>query len=175
MAQLQLGPEEGEEERDHGCLCNSSYRYFKDSAQIKNLRVSITKLTLQPKVVTGPLDPTKDHLKWQRLKVRTVVGRGLWTLLSCGSLYLPVSPESSSAKWGGGRENGDTVAWTPFNLEFCFSLLFNWPASDEQELTNSLKSPREDEQRYAAYVRSGKGVGGQRPGVVTEMEREKSS
>ncbi|XP_028746412.1 protein HEATR9 [Peromyscus leucopus] len=63
-------------------------RYFKDSAQIKNLRVSITKLTLQPKVVTGPLDPTKDHLKWQRLK----------------------------------------------------------------ELTNSLKSPREDEQRYAAYA-----------------------
>lgn len=74
MAQLRLGPEEGEEERDHGCLCNFSYRYFKDSAQIKNLRVSITKLTLQPKVVTGPLDPTKDHLKWQRLKVRTVVG-----------------------------------------------------------------------------------------------------
>lgn len=55
------------------------------------------------------------------------------------------------------------------------AFLFNWPTSDEQELTNSLKSPREDEQRYAAYVRSGKGVGGQRPGVVTEMEREKSS
>ncbi|XP_038181302.2 protein HEATR9 [Arvicola amphibius] len=63
-------------------------RYFKDSAQIQNLRVSISKLTLKPKLGTGSLDPTKDPLKCQRLK----------------------------------------------------------------ELTNSLKSPREDEQCYAAYA-----------------------
>lgn len=71
-----------------------------------------------------------------------------------------------------GRENGDGVGWTAFNLEFCFFLPSNWPSSDKQELTNSLKSPREDEQCYAAYVRSSKGVGGQLPGVVTEIERE---
>nr|XP_048293761.1 protein HEATR9 isoform X3 [Myodes glareolus] len=63
-------------------------RYFKDSAQIQNLYVAISKLTLKPKLETGSLDPTKDPLKWQRLK----------------------------------------------------------------ELTNSLKSPREDEQCYAAYA-----------------------
>ncbi|KAL6074168.1 hypothetical protein STEG23_025651, partial [Scotinomys teguina] len=69
-------------------------RYFKDSAQIKNLHVSINKLTLKPQLGTGLLDPTKDHLKWQRLK----------------------------------------------------------------ELTNSLKSPREDEQRYAAYALGNLGI-----------------
>ncbi|KAL1779421.1 HEATR9 [Sigmodon hispidus] len=63
-------------------------RYFKDSAQLKNLHVSISNLTLKPKLGTGSLDPTKDPLKWQRLK----------------------------------------------------------------ELTNSLKSPREEEQLYAAYA-----------------------
>ncbi|OBS70123.1 hypothetical protein A6R68_01341, partial [Neotoma lepida] len=81
-------------------------RYFKDGAQIKNLHISISKLTLKPKLGTKPLDPTEDHLKWQRLKVRTM------------------------------------------------------------ELTNSLKSPREDDQCYAAYVRSSKGMGGQLPGVA---------
>lgn len=63
----------GEEEGDHGSLCNFSHRYFKDSAQIQNLYVSISKLTLKPKLETGSLDPTKDPLKWQRLKVRTMV------------------------------------------------------------------------------------------------------
>ncbi|XP_051014665.1 protein HEATR9 [Acomys russatus] len=63
-------------------------RYFKDSAQIQNLHVSLSNLTLKPKLVTRSLDPMEDTLKWQRLK----------------------------------------------------------------ELTNSLKSPREDEQCYAAYA-----------------------
>ncbi|XP_027298533.1 protein HEATR9 isoform X1 [Cricetulus griseus] len=63
-------------------------RFFKDSAQIQNFHVSISKLTLKPNLETGSLDPTKDPLKWQRVK----------------------------------------------------------------ELTNSLKSPREDEQCYAAYA-----------------------
>ncbi|XP_005076994.1 protein HEATR9 [Mesocricetus auratus] len=63
-------------------------RYFKDSAQIQNLHVSISNLTLKPKLGPRLLDPTKDPLKLQRIK----------------------------------------------------------------ELTNSLKSPREDEQCYAAYA-----------------------
>lgn len=45
-----------------------------------------------------------------------------------------------------------------------FFLPLNWLSSDAQELTNSLKSPREDEQCYAAYVRNSKGMGGQLPG-----------
>uniref|UniRef100_A0A8C6QTP1 HEAT repeat containing 9 n=1 Tax=Nannospalax galili TaxID=1026970 RepID=A0A8C6QTP1_NANGA len=63
-------------------------RYFKDSAQIPNLHVSLSELTLKSKVETRSLGPTRDPLKWQRLK----------------------------------------------------------------ELTTSLKSPREDEQHYAAYA-----------------------
>ncbi|CAO2644587.1 Protein HEATR9 [Lemmus lemmus] len=69
-------------------------RYLEDSAQIQSLHVSISKLTLKPKLGTGSLDPTKDPLKCQRLK----------------------------------------------------------------ELTNSLKSPREDEQCYAAYALSHLGI-----------------
>lgn len=71
-----------------------------------------------------------------------------------------------------GRENGDGVGWTAFSLEYCFFLPSNWLSSDAQELTNSLKSPREDEQCYAAYVRSSKGMGGQLQGVVIAIERE---
>ncbi|XP_031207603.1 protein HEATR9 [Mastomys coucha] len=43
-------------------------RYFKNSAQIPTLHVSISKLTLKPKVEPRLLDPTDDSLKWQRLK-----------------------------------------------------------------------------------------------------------
>ncbi|XP_052051884.1 protein HEATR9 [Apodemus sylvaticus] len=46
-------------------------RYFKDSAQIPSLHVSISKLTLKPKEGPGLLDPTNDLLKWQRLKELT--------------------------------------------------------------------------------------------------------
>jgi hypothetical protein len=64
----------GGEEGDYGCLYNFLHRYFKDSAQMPNLHVSISKLTLKPKEGPGLLDPTKDPLKWQRLKVRIMVG-----------------------------------------------------------------------------------------------------
>ncbi|XP_034362723.1 protein HEATR9 [Arvicanthis niloticus] len=43
-------------------------RYFKNSAQLPNLHVSISKLTLKPKMGPGLFDPTNDPLKWQRLK-----------------------------------------------------------------------------------------------------------
>ncbi|XP_063126202.1 protein HEATR9 isoform X5 [Rattus norvegicus] len=64
------------------------------SSQLSNLHVSISKLTLKPKVERSLLDATKDPLKWQRLK----------------------------------------------------------------ELTNSLNSPQEDEQCYAAYALGNLGV-----------------
>lgn len=60
-----------------------------------------------------------------------------------------------------------------------FFLPFNWTTLDEQELTNSLNSPQEDEQCYAAYVRSmGMGGGGQLEGqlqgAILRWKRETS-
>lgn len=102
--------------------------------------------------------------------MRTVDTPFLWISLLWVQTTYP-SSLSPSLQYGG--EDGDRVDCTSSNLEFCFSLPLNWPILDEQELTNSLKSPREDEQCYAAYVRSSKGMlGGQLPGVVAEMERE---
>ncbi|KAH0507090.1 Protein HEATR9, partial [Microtus ochrogaster] len=67
-------------------------RYFKDSAQIQNLHVSISKLTLKPKLGTGSLDPTKDPLKCQRLKALGHLGinnkfviEALWQVAQTGS------------------------------------------------------------------------------------------
>lgn len=68
----------------------------------------------------------------------------------------------------GRKGNWASVDWTLRLLEFYgFFLPFNRPTLDEQELTKSLNSPQEDEQCYAAYVRS-MGMGdkweGQLPG-----------
>lgn len=82
------------------------------------------------------------------------------------SALSPPLPNGGKGEWGWG--------WLDC-FQFGVLLFFfhqTGPSLDEQELTNSLKSPREDEQCYAAYVRSSKGVGGQLPGVVTEIERE---
>lgn len=63
------GRERGGRKGTNGCLCP-----FSHSSQLSNLHVSISKLTLKPKVERSLLDATKDPLKWQRLKVRIVVG-----------------------------------------------------------------------------------------------------
>ena len=73
---------------------------------------------------------------------------------------LPPSDPAGKMEWG------RRVDWvSSFHFEGSLVELYLFLSSlplaslDGQELTESLKSPREDEQLYAAQVRSGKGGG----------------
>ncbi|XP_045381467.1 protein HEATR9 [Lemur catta] len=46
-------------------------RYLKEGTHIKTFHLPMSKLTTRPQVGSKPLEPTEDHLKWQRLKELT--------------------------------------------------------------------------------------------------------
>lgn len=62
----------------------------------------------------------------------------------------------------GGRGERGLDRLSSFLFGALYFSLSSFPLTvlDEQELTKNLKSPREDEQLYAAQVRSGKREGG---------------
>ena len=130
----------------------------------------MSKLTRRPPVESKPLDPAGDPLKWQRLKVRGHGGgRGrmgrlfLRMPLSRAHTILPPSDPAGKMERGVGGRRVDRVNSFHFErsvVELTLSLSSLPLASlDGQELTEGLKSPREDEQLYAAQVRSSKGRG----------------
>lgn len=135
----------------------------------------MSKLTRRSPVESKPLDPAGDPLKWQRLKVRSH-GRGRCRMgrlflrmpLPRAHTILPPSDPAGKMERGVGRRV-DRVSSFHFErsvVELSLSLSSPPLASlDAQELTESLKSPREDEQLYAAQVRNSKVEGcGYRPG-----------
>ena len=130
----------------------------------------MSKLTRRPPVESKPLDPAGDPLKWKRFKVRGH-GRGRgrmgrlflrMPLPRAHTILLPSDPAGKMERGVGGRRV-DRVSSFHFErsvVELTLSLSSRPLASlDGQELTESLKSPREDEQLYAAQVRSSKGRG----------------
>ena len=130
----------------------------------------MSKLTRRPPVESKPLDPAGDPLKWKRLKVRGHGGgRGrmgrlfLRMPLPRAHTILPPSDPAGKMERGVGGRRVDRVSSFHFErsvVELTLSLSSRPLASlDGQELTESLKSPREDEQLYAAQVRSSKGRG----------------
>lgn len=152
------------EQKEQGCLCNSSHRYLKEDNPIQNVYLPMMKLTIKPQMRSKSLSPIGDSLKWQRLKVRDPRGGRIGRLPPCGCPYLgltpSLSPQSQPAKWREGRKRG--MDWmSSFQFEVLHLSLSSFPLAplDGQALTKSLKSPREDEQCYAAQVRTGKGSG----------------
>uniref|UniRef100_A0A8C0ZYK0 Protein HEATR9 n=1 Tax=Castor canadensis TaxID=51338 RepID=A0A8C0ZYK0_CASCN len=75
-------------------------RYFQVGCQIQNFNLPMSKLILKPQARSGPLDPTRDSLKWQRLKVRTMVGRKVRKHLPMGTFALACSILQYAAQTG---------------------------------------------------------------------------